>query len=244
MMLENRKNYYAVIPASVRYDQNLCANSKLLYGEITALCNEKGYCWASNQYFAELYNVSKTTVSRWISLLEENHYIVVRLNYKEGSSEIESRYIYIINPMNYIQSTPTTPNNEEKAVSKQVKSEAYASEIKEIIDYLNLKTNSNYRYNTESTNKLIRSKLNNGFVVDDFKAVIDKKSSEWVNTEFEKYLRPSTLFGNKFEQYVNQKVRVTGFTAMNPIYQTQMSNTNVEKPTDFLYDNKGNLVRY
>ena len=236
MDLENKKNYYAIIPANVRYDQNLCANSKLLYGEITALCNEKGYCWASNQYFADLYGVSKITVSRWISSLEEYKYITIKLNYKENSNEIESRYIYIINNINYISSTPDKPDKEPK------KENLYSDEIKEIIDYLNEKTGSNYRYGTESTNKLIRSKLKSGYKVTDFKCVIDKKVRDWAGTDFEKYLRPSTLFGNKFEQYVNQKVHLNNLNAMNPIYQT--STGKVDKATDFLYDNRGNLVKY
>ena len=49
--MENKKNYYAVIPAEVRYAKNLKANEKLMYGELTALANEKGYCYASNEYF-------------------------------------------------------------------------------------------------------------------------------------------------------------------------------------------------
>lgn len=72
-----QKNYYAIIPANVRYDEQLKANAKLLYGEITGLCNEKGFCWASNQYFAELYKVSKTSISLWIKELIDNGYIEI-----------------------------------------------------------------------------------------------------------------------------------------------------------------------
>ena len=64
-----KKNYYAVIPASVRYDDKLTPNAKLMYGEITALCNEKGFCWATNIYFAQLYNVSRVSISKWINQL-------------------------------------------------------------------------------------------------------------------------------------------------------------------------------
>ena len=63
-MAEHR-SYYAIIPANVRYDQRLKPNTKLLYGEITALCNERGFCWAGNEYFADLYGVNKETISRW-----------------------------------------------------------------------------------------------------------------------------------------------------------------------------------
>ena len=57
-----QKNFYAIIPAFVRYDKDLQPNAKLLYGEITALTNEKGFCWAENEYFANLYNVSTTSI--------------------------------------------------------------------------------------------------------------------------------------------------------------------------------------
>lgn len=68
--MQEQPSYYAVIPANVRYDETLTANARLLYGEITALCQKEGYCWASNAYFAELYGVSNGTVSRWIGQLE------------------------------------------------------------------------------------------------------------------------------------------------------------------------------
>lgn len=75
----------------------------------------------------------------------------------------------------------------------------------QIIDYLNNKTNSNYKYTTKSTQQKINARLNEGYKLDDFIAVIDKKYSEWLGTEFERYLCPETLFGTKFEKYLNQK---------------------------------------
>lgn len=69
------KRYYGIIPAEIRYDNDLCANAKLLYSEIWALSQEKGFCFASNKYFADLYDVHKITISRWISQLERKGHI-------------------------------------------------------------------------------------------------------------------------------------------------------------------------
>src|SRR6476469_8311394 len=96
-MTEIKKSYMAWIPANVRYDEDLTANAKLLYGEITALCNEKGYCWATNAYFADLYKVTKTSISLWIKQLIDKSYISSEIIYKEGTKEILNRYLKIIN---------------------------------------------------------------------------------------------------------------------------------------------------
>ncbi|MHC5250411.1 helix-turn-helix domain-containing protein [Enterococcus sp. LJL90] len=93
--MEVQKNYFAVIPASVRYDTELKANAKLLYGEITALSNEKGYCWAGNQYFAELYGVSTRSITNWVRCLSDKGYIRVEIIYKNNTKEIEQRRIFI-----------------------------------------------------------------------------------------------------------------------------------------------------
>lgn len=71
------KSYYAVIPATVRYDSDLSSTAKLLYAEITALCNERGYCWATNAYFCELYSISDRQVQRILKQLCEKHYIKI-----------------------------------------------------------------------------------------------------------------------------------------------------------------------
>ncbi len=80
-------SYYAIIPACVRYDENLIPSAKLLYGEITALCNEKGFCWATNQYFADLYKVSVVTISKWISNLCKCGHIDVGLEISPNGTE-------------------------------------------------------------------------------------------------------------------------------------------------------------
>lgn len=90
-----KKSYYAVIPAHVRYDEKLPMGARMLYGELTALANEKGYCWATNSYFAELYNVTTATISNWITKLEKQGHIYRKIIYKKGSKEIEERRIYI-----------------------------------------------------------------------------------------------------------------------------------------------------
>ena len=93
-----------------------------------------------------------------------------------------------------------------------IKEEKYKKEEKceipyvEIIDYLNLKTKSHYKYNTNKTRGCIKARWNEGFTLEDFKKVIDNKSKEWLgDPKYENYLRPETLFGNKFEGYLNSK---------------------------------------
>ena len=78
-----------------------------------------------------------------------------------------------------------------------------------VIDYLNKKANTNYRPTTKNTQSFINARLKEGYTVEDFKKVIDSKSKEWLNTDFEKYLRPATLFGSKFENYLNEANKKT-----------------------------------
>lgn len=81
---------------------------------------------------------------------------------------------------------------------------------KKIIDYLNDKTNKYYKHTTGKTRRFIEARWNEKFNLDDFKKVIDVKTREWLGTEQEKYLRPETLFGTKFEGYLNQELKPSG----------------------------------
>lgn len=91
-MNADNPGYYAVIPANVRYDKRLKPNAKLLFGEITCLTNKKGFCWAENSYFAELFQVSTETISRWISQLSNYGYLSVQISKTEGNKRVISLY--------------------------------------------------------------------------------------------------------------------------------------------------------
>ena len=156
-----QRNYYAIIPANVRYDKNLKDKAKLLYGEITALCNEKGYCWASNRYFAELYSVSIKTISTLIKNLIDNGYIYSEIIYKDGSKEIDKRYLKLVNnPIENIVNTPmeekvkdnnTVINNTIINNKKEKKEKASSKNNKSEIDMLI----EEYTNNIELKNTLI-----------------------------------------------------------------------------------------
>lgn len=104
--MSEKKSYFAIIPANVRYDDELSANAKLLYGEITALCNEKGYCWASNDYFSSLYGKSKRTVIRWINDLVNKNYIQSKISKEDGNL----RLISVAEPLVTKMSLPSDKN--------------------------------------------------------------------------------------------------------------------------------------
>lgn len=86
---EDKPNYYSVIPADVRYDKELTANAKLLYGEISALCSKNGKCWATNGYFAKLYNTTPRTISKWITSLISKGYIYSELDMDAGKRTLK-----------------------------------------------------------------------------------------------------------------------------------------------------------
>lgn len=107
MILNVKNSYYAVIPATVRYDNNVVPSAKLLYGEITALCNEKGYCWATNDYFGRLYSVSKRTISTWIKSLCDAGYISTEFILDNESQKVKVRCLKVVEK-NFVALTKET----------------------------------------------------------------------------------------------------------------------------------------
>ena len=123
--MDDRPNYYAVIPAEVRYNEKLNSSQKLFYGEITALTFKTGECWASNNYFARLYKISPSLISNWLKALENEKLITIE--YEVNGKEIKRRIIKIIGIQNidypiqnieggyskYLKENNTSINNKE-----------------------------------------------------------------------------------------------------------------------------------
>ncbi|EJA1923464.1 conserved phage C-terminal domain-containing protein [Staphylococcus pseudintermedius] len=230
--MTDQPSYYSIITANVRYDNRLTDSEKLLFAEITSLSNKYGYCTASNGYFAKLYEVTKVTVSRRIANLKECGYLQVEI-IREGN-EIKQRKMYplteMIRPINTNDNTPinnsvNTPiitNVKENNTSINNTSINNINRIdilsgdptsypyRDVIDYLNKQTDKQYKPTTKKNQTVIRARTDEGFTLDDFKRVIDNKVAEWKGTDMEKYLRPETLFGTKFEGYLNQTPKLSG----------------------------------
>lgn len=117
-----------------------------------------------------------------------------QLNTKQSNTKQEetNNIDYIVGKENL-----TIKSNQEKIL---------AANVKCIIDYLNETAGTKYKYTTKWTIKLIKARFNDGYSLDDFYDVIDNKWKDWKNTEWQKYIRPETLFGSKFENYLNGKV--------------------------------------
>lgn len=139
--------------------------------------------------------------------------------------EVIKEYVLIdnINGINANINFINVCNNQQSKVNKSKENKSKENNIsivdkidyKSIVDYLNSKCNTNYRHTTKSTREKIKARFNEGFTYDDFKTVIDKKANEWLNTDMAKYLRPETLFGNKFESYLNQQIKRTSKTMID-----------------------------
>lgn len=94
--MNEKPNYYSILPAVVRYDTDLTDKAKLLYSEITSLVNKTGICWASDKYFALLYSVSDRVIRKYLKQLKEKKYIEIEYEYVDNSKEIKQRKIKIL----------------------------------------------------------------------------------------------------------------------------------------------------
>ena len=178
-----------------------------------------------------MLNVSTRSITEYIRLLVDKGFVKVITKYKENSKQIEKRLIFPLAPMemsfdsmeahcdtpmeahceeNNTSINNTSINNNKRDIRE--KSEDFSAgtssdniPYSEIVDYLNKRTGKKYRASSQKTRRLIKARFNEKYTVDDFKKVIDNKCLEWLRDDkMSRYLRPETLFGTKFESYLNQ----------------------------------------
>ena len=208
---QNRRFQGVWIPAELWLDENLQMPEILMLVEIQSLDRAKG-CTASNKYFADFFGKTPQRVSQIIKSLEKKGYISIK--YDRCGKECKGRKITVSNKFDRYQENlqgyqekfkaNNTNNNTDNNTDK-ILSSSHSTSAHEIVDYLNSKIGTHYRATTRKTQSLIKARMNEGFTVDDFKKVIDNKVAEWdKDSKMSKYLRPETLFGTKFESYLNQ----------------------------------------
>ncbi|MBM6159236.1 phage protein [Staphylococcus epidermidis] len=156
------------------------------------------------------YNKAGFDRTKWYSI----NYIVLNelMTRPSGQNDPTKRSKWSDEEVNLNRPIPeTTPETSSKTTSKDILSgNPTTYPYRDVIDYLNQRTGKNYKSTTKKNQTVIRARSDEGFSLDDFKRVIDNKVAEWKGTKMEKYLRPETLFGTKFEGYLNQELQPSG----------------------------------
>ena len=164
---------------------------------------KRGQCLTSLKRMQERTGLTYQQIRTSLSKLEKSG---------EINKQITNRYsIITINKYNDYQELNKQTTNKQQTNNniKEYKEEQEEKEIniyKYIVEHLNMRTGQHYKYSTTKTKDLIKARLNEKFTLEDFKTVIDKMCVEWMGTDMQKYLRPETLFGNKFESYLNREI--------------------------------------
>ena len=184
--------------------------TKLVYGQLVTL--NRGEFIFGRKSWSERLGISEQRLRTLIKrLVEDNMIELVKrynkftiykvVNYEKNNQQCNQHEIL---ENQHLEGDSDQQNNQQLTTKEE--SNKDNNIYKYIVEYLNEKANKNFKPTTKKTQSLINARIKEGFSLDDFKKVIDIKCSQWLGTEMEKYLRPETLFGTKFEGYLNEKV--------------------------------------
>lgn len=217
--MDIKETNFVTIQGWMRTKLNLKGNELLVYAVIYGFSQTAGTKFTgSRRYLAEWCGCSMATIDRTlVSLLDKGLVSKTSFITKYGSLAVEYAATCPTSidghsdtePQTTDTNDPHAPANEPQPFSNEPQTPAQAKEpdpIEEVVDHLNSRAGTKYKATTANTRKLIKARLKEGFTVEDIKLVIDKKCAEWANNpDMVKFLRPETLFGNKFEGYLNAK---------------------------------------
>lgn len=235
-MEEQQRQFKGIwIPKEIWLNKELTMQEKMILVEIDSYDNGEIGCYASNKHFVSNFGMNSSRISQIIQSLQRKNYITI--NYEYNGKEIVKRYLHINRPPyppkdgmlknnigmlknemgvcqfdkgGYVKKLKDNNTIINNTINNNIYSPAKAEQIpyEEIIDYLNLKIDAHYKCTTKKTKDSIKARFNEGFTLDDFKKVIDKMTMEWKdNNKMKVYLRPETLFGAKFESYLNRPMK-------------------------------------
>lgn len=237
-----KRENYITVQGFMLTDLKLKGNELLIYACIYGFSQTENQVFNGGlQYLADWVNSTKQSVIKCLKSLEEKGYIIKREKYINGVKSCE----YYTTELNTLLNKVEYPIKQsltggiKQSLTNNIELDKLLDNIKEIVGYLNAKLGTRYLPANEKTQRLITARFNENkkYTVDDFKAVIDKKVAEWKGTEMEKYIRPETLFGTKFESYLNQKETTGRNSKIGEYMQRDYSKDDYEKmfekATDF-----------
>lgn len=211
--------------------EDIAAMEKLIYMLLARYADKDGKCFPSQEKLCKITGIKDyRTIVKYLKQLEEKGLIEIQ----KTNGKVNIYYLKNIGKAptknagaknvgaNFADEPPTKnagtpPTNfagitihNEKDSKNNTQLKENNKEVGEVVNYLNEKAGTKYKSSSKNTTKHIKARINDGYTLEDFKTVIDKKCSEWLNTDMEKYLCPDTLFGSKFEKYLNQKINGPG----------------------------------
>ena len=215
-----KRENYLVIQGYMVSEMKLKGNELIVYAIIYGFSQEEGQVFSGSlQYLAEWTNSTKAGVIKNLKSLVDKGYIGKNEKYINGVKFCEyyaTKFNGVCNKVEQGMQQSLTPPIKQ-SLTNNIDIDNLSNNLinnkeiyKTVIDYLNSKTGQSFRSSTKATQQHINARLAEGFKVDDFKRVVDNMWTDWRGTEWEKYLRPSTLFGSKFENYLNRKTQSKG----------------------------------
>lgn len=209
-----KDNNFIAIQGWMRTQLNLKGNELLIYALIYGFSQDQNSKFSgTRRYLAEWCGCSLKTVDNTIASLLAKKLIVKHEKYVNGIRMCDYTAVppEIAARQNDTQATATPTAEHDTTEPQPLLNEPQApaqpkepDPTEEAIGYLNQRAGTHYKATTASTRKLVKARLKEGFTIDEFKTVIDRKCADWLNNrDMAQYLRPETLFGPKFESYLN-----------------------------------------
>lgn len=238
----HQPSYFAIIPANVRYNKNIEPNAKLLYGELTSLCQVEGFCWANNSYFAKLYDVDSRTIGRWLKSLVDEGFIQIE---HSGNNFCSDRKIYLF------QNNFTEDKNVLPPMTKMSNRSIYRKQQEEVVcaDSSAVADSPLEKKPVFSVEKSNSSKEKYTIERNDIFLHAIRKNKKWTTEEIEESWQTLVDYPNPVndpfafcEGVIKNKRKLKGLTQCKSLKKTKFSNATPQN-TKKCSTEKGSLVR-